>query len=79
MRMGKIEKLIKEMSRLPPEMRYEEVVKVLEAFGWKEVRSSGSHHVFRHLSGQTVTIPKTGGQFVKKTYLKKVLQLIDKE
>jgi len=77
--MSQPEKLIEKMRRLPPEMRYEEVAKVLEAYGWEEVRSSGSHHAFRHPDGRTTIVPKVGGQFVKTTYLKQVLKLIGEE
>ncbi|RIH84341.1 type II toxin-antitoxin system HicA family toxin [Calidithermus roseus] len=77
--MGQLEKLIEKMRRLPPEMTYEEVAKVLIAHGWCEVRSKGSHHVFRHLDGRMVTIPKVGGKVVKTTYLKQVLKLISGE
>ncbi|WP_027876282.1 type II toxin-antitoxin system HicA family toxin [Meiothermus cerbereus] len=77
--MGQLEKLFEKMRRLPPEMRYEEVARVLEALGFEEVRSSGSHHIFRHPDGRMLTVPKHKGQVVKATYLKKVLKQLQEE
>ncbi len=77
--MGQLEKLIEKMRRLPPEMRYEEVARVLEAHGFKEVRSSGSHHVFRHPDGRMQIVPKHKGQVVKTTYLRQVHKLLELE
>lgn len=77
--MGQLEKLIEKMRRLPPEVRYEEVARVLEAHGFVEVRSQGSHHVFRHPDGRMLTVPKHKGQVVKTTYIKQVLRLLEEE
>lgn len=77
--MGQLEKLIEKMRRLPPEMRYEEVARVLEAHRFEEVRSSGSHHIFRHPDGRTLTVPKHKGQVAKATYLRQVLKLLELE
>ena len=67
------------MRRLPPQMRYEEVARVLEALGFEAVRSSGSHHIFRHPDGRMLTVPKHKGQVVKATYLKKVPKQLQEE
>jgi predicted RNA binding protein YcfA (HicA-like mRNA interferase family) len=77
--MSQLEKLIEKMRRLPPQMRYEEVARVLEALGFEAVRSSGSHHIFRHPDGRMLTVPKHKGQVVKATYLKQVLRLLQEE
>ena len=77
--MSQLEKLIEKMRRLPPQMRYEEVARVLEALGFEEVRSRGSHHIFRHLDGRMLTGSKHKGQVVKATYLKQVLRLLQEE
>lgn len=74
--MGQLEKLIEKMRRLPPVMRYEEVAKVLEAYGFKEVRSSSSHHIFRHTDGRMYSVPKKHGKVVKREYIRGVLKLI---
>ncbi|GIW34169.1 type II toxin-antitoxin system HicA family toxin [Meiothermus sp.] len=77
--MGQLEKLLEKMRRLPPEMRYEEVERVLRAYGFIEKRANGSHHIFRHPDGRKLTVPKHGGQVVKTTYLKQVLKVIGEE
>ena len=75
--MGRLEKLLAKMRRFPPEMRYEEVAKVLEAFGFVEHRSSGSHHVFYREGCPPLTVPRHRGRVVKATYLKLVLELLE--
>lgn len=77
--MGWLEKLLEKMRRLPPEMRYEEVERVLRAYGFAEERSRGSHHIFRHPNGRKLTVPKHRGQVVKTAYLKQVLKAIEEE
>lgn len=77
--MGWLEKLLEKMRRLPPEMRYEEVERVLRAYGFAEERARGSHHIFRHPDGRKLTVPKHRGQVVKTTYLKQVLKAIGEE
>jgi predicted RNA binding protein YcfA (HicA-like mRNA interferase family) len=63
--MGKLDKLIQQFLNYPPEVRFEDVRYLLEAFGFVEIRSKGSHHSFRNEIGQKVVIPKKGGQKVK--------------
>lgn len=65
--MGQLEKLIEKMRHLPPEMRYEEVARALEAHGFEEVRSSGSHHVFRHPDGRMQTVPRRRNEEARHT------------
>ena len=74
--MGKLEKLIQQFLNNPPEVRFEDVRYSLEAFGFVEIRSRGSHHSFRNESGQKVVIPKKGGQKVKGIYVKLVVDLL---
>jgi predicted RNA binding protein YcfA (HicA-like mRNA interferase family) len=75
--MGKLEKLIQKFLNNPPETRFEDVRYLLEAFGYIEVRSKGSHHIFRNESGQKVVISKKGGQKVKGIYVKSIVELLD--
>ncbi len=42
--MSKLKKLIEYLLSRPPEARFEDISYVLEAFGYQEVRSRGSHH-----------------------------------
>ena len=77
--MSQFEKLLEKMRRLPPEMTYSDVERVLIAFGWQERASGGSSHHMFCKGGKHVAIPKKGGKVVKTTYLKMVLKLIDEE
>jgi predicted RNA binding protein YcfA (HicA-like mRNA interferase family) len=77
--MGKLEKLIEQFLRRPPEVKFDDVCYLLESFGFEENRSKGSHHVFRHPDGRKITIPKRGGQKVKGIYVQKILDLLNLE
>jgi predicted RNA binding protein YcfA (HicA-like mRNA interferase family) len=77
--MGKLSKLIQKFLASPPEVRFEEVCTLLEGLGFHEARSKGSHHIFRDELGRQLTIPKTGGQKVKRTYIQKIVELLNLE
>ncbi len=53
--MTKLNKLIEKFLANPPEARFEEVQYVLEAFGFEEKRSKGSHHIFADYQGRMLT------------------------
>lgn len=72
--MSRIEKLIRSFLSYPPEVSFADVKHLLEYFGYKEVRSSGSHHIFRNEEGNMLTVPKKHGQKVKRVYIKKIIQ-----
>ena len=71
--MGKLSKLIEYLLSRPPEARFEEISYVLEAFGYQEVRSRGSHHSFENEQGEVIIIPKKGGKKLNQLILKKRL------
>ncbi len=75
--MSKLDKLIIQFRKKPPEVSFEDVVYVLKAFGFEEKRSKGSHHSFRDTQGRKITIPKKGGQKVKGIYVRKIVELLD--
>jgi predicted RNA binding protein YcfA (HicA-like mRNA interferase family) len=75
--MGKLEKLIELFLRQPPEVRFTEVCYLLEAFGYTEQRSKGSHHTFSHPNGKTIVIPKVGGNKVKRVYVKRIIEILE--
>jgi predicted RNA binding protein YcfA (HicA-like mRNA interferase family) len=77
--MSKLAKLIQQFLREPPEIHYDDVYYVLNAFGFKEVSSKGSHHTFRNDQGVKITVPKKGGKMVKRTYLKQIIVLLKLE
>lgn len=75
--MGKLEKLIELFLRQPPEVRFADVCYLLEAFGYVEQRSKGSHHTFSDPDGKTIVIPKVSGQKVKRVYVKRIIELLE--
>lgn len=74
--MSKREKLIAHLCSEPPEALFEDVKKLLLAFHFEEVRSSGSHHVFRHKDGRMIVVPKKSGSKVKRIYIRRVTDLL---
>jgi predicted RNA binding protein YcfA (HicA-like mRNA interferase family) len=74
---GKLEKLIELFLRQPPEVRFADVCYLLEAFGYVEQRSKGSHHTFSDPDGKTIVIPKVSGQKVKRVYVKRIIELLE--
>lgn len=77
--MGKLEKLVEQFVGGLAEASFEDVRYLLEAFGFEEKRSKGSHHIFGNNRGQAITIPKKGGKKVKKVYIKRVVDLLNLE
>lgn len=75
--MGKLEKLIELFLRQPPEVKFADVLYLLEAFGYIEQRSKGSHHTFSDSDGKTIVIPKVSGQKVKRVYVKRIIELLE--
>ena len=45
-----------------PVLKPREVVAILAALGFKEVRQRGSHKRFRHADGRSTTVPVHGGR-----------------
>lgn len=64
---------------LPPDIGFSDVVAVLEDFGFVESNSDGSHHIYRDGNGLRITIPKKGGQRVKRCYIRNVIELLQLE
>jgi predicted RNA binding protein YcfA (HicA-like mRNA interferase family) len=77
--MGKLTKLIQNFLANPPDVRFEDVRYVLEAFGFREKRSRGSHHTFENEEGEVIVIPKKGGQKVKRFYIQRIVELLELE
>ena len=69
--MTSAEKLLAKMRRLPPDMPFAEVQKVLECLGWALDRVRGSHHVLVR-NGDTLSVPRSSGK-VKRIYLQQIL------
>jgi predicted RNA binding protein YcfA (HicA-like mRNA interferase family) len=75
--MGKLEKLVEQFLRKPPEVRFDDVQYLLEAFGFEERSVKGSHHTFRNADGLKITVPKKGGKIVKGVYVQQIVRLLN--
>ena len=58
--MSKWDKLLKRISNLSKDLRFDELRKVLESYGYTmySPRSGSSHYTFRKIGCQPITIPK---------------------
>ena len=76
---GKVKQTNPKILDSSPEVRFEEVRTLLEGLGFHEARSKDSHHIFRAELGRQLTILKIGGQKVKRTYIQKIVELLNLE
>jgi len=77
--MSKWEKLIKSIIDLSADLRFEELKKILEHYGYKmKAPSNGSSHcTFRKDGKMPVTIPKK--KPIKRVYVELVKQIVEEE
>ena len=57
-----------------PVLKPREVVSMLEAMGFNEVRQRGSHRQYRHSDGRVTTVPFHAGRDISPTLLRKIAQ-----
>ncbi|NLD11807.1 type II toxin-antitoxin system HicA family toxin [Aminicella lysinilytica] len=76
--MSKWDKLIKKICTLSGDLRFDELKKVLESYGY-ELKDSGggSHFTFRKNGCQPITIPKH--EPIKRTYVELVKHVVESE
>lgn len=79
MEMSKWDKLIVRICNLSKNLRFDELKKVLESYGYvmNTPRSGSSHYTFRKQGCQPITIPKH--EPIKKTYVEMVRQIVESE
>lgn len=77
--MSKWDKLIKRICTLSKDLRFEELRKVLESYGYvmNAPRSGSSHYTFRKSGNRPITIPKH--EPIKKVYVEMVRLIIESE
>lgn len=77
--MSKWEKLISRIRSLSKDMRFNELQKVLESFGYTMCapRSGSSHYTFRKPGCNPITIPKH--EPIKRIYVEKVKEVVESE
>ncbi len=55
-----------------PVLNPREVIAILNALGFIEVRQRGSHKQFRHLDGRATTVPDHGGRDISPILLRQI-------
>ncbi|MDE7248301.1 MAG: type II toxin-antitoxin system HicA family toxin [Lachnospiraceae bacterium] len=77
--MSKWDKLLTRIYTLSKDLRFDELRKVLESYGYemKEPRSGSSHYIFRKSGCQPITMPKH--EPIKKVYVEMVKQIVEGE
>lgn len=69
-----VEKILKKMQKQPNGIKFNEVSKVLNEYGYELVRIKGSHRHFRNKEGDVITIKEENP--LKAVYVKDVLTRI---
>lgn len=77
--MSKWDKLLTRICSLSKDLRFDELRKVLESYGYEMNTSKGgsSHYTFRKPGCQPITIPKH--EPIKKVYVEMVKQIVESE
>ena len=77
--MTKLDKLIAKILTLSKDLRFDELRKVLESYGYEmhAPRGGSSHYTFRKPGCQPITIPKH--EPIKKVYVEMVRQIVESE
>lgn len=57
---------------MPAVLKPREVVAILEALGFVEVRQKGSHKQFRHADGRSTTVPFHAGRDISPILLRQI-------
>ena len=77
--MSKWEKLLLKILTLSKELRFDELRRVLESYGYtmNAPKSGSSHYTFRKTGCQPITIPKH--EPIKKVYVQMVKEIVESE
>lgn len=59
-----------------PVLKPREVIAILNALGFTEVRQRGSHKQFRHLDGRATTVPFHAGRDISPILLRQIARNI---
>ena len=76
--MTKVKELLQKALRSPASLRFDEMVRLAEAFGFRRARQRGSHHIFVHPDvPQLVNLQDVNG--VAKPYqVRQFLKLVER-
>ena len=77
--MSKWDKLLMRISNLSKDIRFDELRKVMESYGFKmnAPRRGSSHYTFRKPGCQPITIPRH--EPIKKVYVEMVKEIVESE
>ena len=77
--MSQWDKLLDRVRRLSPDLRFEELKKILESYGYvmSDPKGGSSHYTFRKAGYPPITIPKH--KPIKKVYIEKVREVVERE
>lgn len=77
--MSRWEKLLQRILSLSKDLRFDELRKVLESYGYRmdAPRGGSSHYTFRKKGCQPITIPKH--EPIKKVYVEMVRDVVESE
>ena len=77
--MSKWDKLLMRISNLSKDIRFDELRKVMESYGYKMTapRRGSSHYTFRKPGCQPITIPRH--EPIKKVYVEMVKEIVESE
>lgn len=75
--MSKFDKLLERITSLSKDMRFDELRKVLESYGYTmhSPKGGSSHYTFRKLGKMPITIPKH--EPIKKVYVQMAKEVIE--
>ena len=77
--MSSWEKLLERIKKLSSDLRFDELRRVLEEYGYtmNQPRGGGSHYTFRKMGCAPITIPKH--EPIKRTYVIMVREAVESE
>lgn len=75
--MSQWEKLLKRLKSIPNDMRFEELQKILEHYGYTNIGIAGSHYTFSKGNHDTISIPRHNP--IKRPYVKLVKAVVEME
>ncbi len=77
--MSKWDKLLSRICSLSKDLRFEEIKRVLESYGYEMKSPSGgsSHCTFRKSGCQPITVPRR--EPIKKVYVEMVREIVERE
>lgn len=76
--MSKWDKLLVRICNLSGDIRFDEISKILESYGYKRSspRGGSSHYIFRKAGSSPIVIPKH--EPIKRVYVEMVKQVIER-